>query len=403
MPTSFIYLLLLVYLLHRGDQFRTVYANIAQLKSLIPTNTPFLALTATASCATKALISRSLRLDDPVVIAVSPNRPNICYSLVRISVRDVNTPFKWLLAELKDKRRNLDKTIVFCRSISACTKLYKHFLTCLRSDSYEPRGASQAISNRLFAMYHARVDEDDKKAILEAFQPGDSKCRLLFSTIAFGMGVDIPDVRTVIHYGPSSDIESYFQESGRAGRDGKDSRAVLYVYPGSLLGHVDNSMKAYCTLEEGTCRRDELLKHFPGKRGHHPIHFHQPHACCDQCMRKCECGQEHKHAQSAMECIVSGEQDEDECSPTPDRVVTESQLELLRSRLMDLRTCLLAPAGGSSLYVGEDLVCGLPMQTINTIVDNCKIIHTTSDLEELCGVWHLAGKIMQVFDDVFYV
>ena len=378
-----------------------MYANIAQLKSFIPTNTPFLALTATASSATKALISRSLRLNDPVVIAVSPNRPNIYYSLIRIPVRDVNVPFKWLLAELKDKRQDLDKTLVFCRSISACTKLYKHFLTCLRSDSYEPRGASQSISNRLFAMYHARVDEDDKKTILEAFQPGDSKCRLLFSTIAFGMGVDIPDIRTVIHYGPSSDIESYFQESGRAGRDGKDSRAVIYVYPGSLLGHIDNSMKAYCTLEEGKCRRDELLKHFPGRRGHHALHF--PHACCDQCKRKCECGQEHKHAISAMECIVSDEPDEDECYPTPDRVVTKSQLALLRSRLMALRTCLLAPADGSSLYVGDDLACGLPLQTIDTIVEHCKIIHAASDLEELCGIWHLADKILQVFDDVFDV
>ena len=56
-----------------------------------------------------------------------------------------------------------------------------------------------------------------------------------FSTIAFGMGVDIPDVRTIIHYGPCSDIESYFQESGLAGRDGKESIALLYVYQGVSL------------------------------------------------------------------------------------------------------------------------------------------------------------------------
>ena len=82
-------------------------------------------------------------------------------------------------------------------------------------------------------MYHARVDEDDKKEILAAFQPTDGTC-ILFSTIAFGMGVDIPDVRTIIHYGPCSDIESYFQECSRAERDGKESIALLYVYPGSL-------------------------------------------------------------------------------------------------------------------------------------------------------------------------
>ena len=148
--------------------------------------------------------------------------------------------------------------------------------------------------------------------LLGAFQPTDGTYRILFSTIAFGMGVDIPDVRTVIHYGPSGDIESYFQESGRAGRDGKESRAILYVYPGSLLGHVDKSMKAYCTLEEGKCRREELLSHFPGKSMHHPIS--PPHACCDQCTRKCECGQEQEHTIPTMESGVTGEADEDECS-----------------------------------------------------------------------------------------
>ena len=284
-----------------------------------------LALTATATSITKGLISRSLRLDDPLVISVSPDRPNVHYSVVRISVRDVTVPFKWLVEELQRERRNLGKTIVFCRSIAACVKLYKHFLTC---DSYNPHGASPSVPNRLFAMYHARVDEEDKKAILSAFQPADGTCRILFSTIAFGMGVDIPDVRTVIHYGHSGDVESYFQESGRAGRDGKESRAILCVYPGSLLGHVDKSMKAYCTLEEGKCRREELLKHFPGKRMQ--ISIRPPHACCNQCTQKCQCGQEQQHTIVTMS--ISGETVDEECS-LPDRTVTE-QIQLLKSRLL---------------------------------------------------------------------
>ena len=78
-------------------------------------------------------------------------------------MRDVSLPFKWLLVELQKERKSLAKTIVFCRSIAACVKLYKHFITSLRSDSYEPKGVSPSIHNRLFAMYHARVDEDDKK------------------------------------------------------------------------------------------------------------------------------------------------------------------------------------------------------------------------------------------------
>lgn len=355
-----------------------------------------LALTATATNTTKGLISRSLRLDDPFVISVSPDRPNVHYSVVRIPVRDVTVPFKWLVEDLQRERRNLAKTIVFCRSIAACTKLYKHFLTCLRSDSYDPKGASPSIPNRLFAMYHARVDEEDKKAILGAFQPADGTCRILFSTIAFGMGVDIPDIRTVIHYGPSGDIESYFQESGRAGRDGKESRAILCVYPGSLLGHVDKSMKAYCVLEDGKCRREELLKHFPGRRMQKSIC--PPHACCDQCTQKCECGQEREH--TIMTMSNAGETVDEECS-LPDRTVTDVQIQLLQSRLLELRSCLLLPAGSTHLYVGDDLACGLPLQTIDVIVRNCRSIHTASDLEELCGIWHLAGKIIQIIDDIF--
>lgn len=152
-----------------------------------------LALTAIATSITKGLISHSLHLDDPFVISVSPDRPNIHYSVVQIPVRYVTVPFKWLVQDLQRERKNLAKTIVFCHSIAACVKLYKHFLTCLRSDSYDPKGASPSIPNCLFDMYHDRVDEEDKKAKLHTFQSAAGTCHILFSTIAFGIGVDIPD------------------------------------------------------------------------------------------------------------------------------------------------------------------------------------------------------------------
>lgn len=60
------------------------------------------------------------------------------------------------------------------------------------------------------------------------------------------MGVDIPDIHRVILYGPAADIENYFQESGRAGRDGASSLSILYAYPGSLVGRVSAAMKQYC-------------------------------------------------------------------------------------------------------------------------------------------------------------
>ena len=74
---------------------------------------------------------------------------------------------------------------------------------------------------------------------------------VLFSTTAFGMGMDVPNVRTVIHFGPPANVDDYFQECDRAGRDGNTSRAILYYYyPACLVGHVRRQMKQYCKLDQ---------------------------------------------------------------------------------------------------------------------------------------------------------
>lgn len=104
----------------------------------------------------------------------------------------------------------MPKVRIFCQSINSCVAIYKYFITTMRDSSYEPDGGSQpSCHNYLFAMFHARVDEDNKCSIISSFSSPYGTCSVIFSTIAFGIGVDVPDIQTVIHYGPSSGVEEY--------------------------------------------------------------------------------------------------------------------------------------------------------------------------------------------------
>ena len=179
----------------RGPKFRYLYSQIVDVRSFFSVGTPVLALTATATQNVYETVCKNLCMKEPVVIAKSPNKPNIRYSVVRVS-RDLDKSFGWLIDQLKTKRHNLDRVIVFCRSISTCTNLYKLFICLLKEESYHPLGSSPTTENRLFAMFHAQIDEDDKKAILKSLLVAGGTCRVVFCTIAFGIGVDVPNVHT---------------------------------------------------------------------------------------------------------------------------------------------------------------------------------------------------------------
>ena len=210
-----------------GDNIRVWYGQISQLLSLLPSSTPIVALTATATHHVKDRIVQALQMVPVTFISISANRPNICYSVEKVK-RDVHVAFKCLVSDLKQKRITLPKVIVFCRSINVCASLYKMFLTEMRENSYEPCGSPPSIKTRLFAMFHSRVGDDDKMKIMDSMLNPNGNCRVLFSTTAFGMGVDVPNICTVIHFGPPADMDDYFQECGRVGRDGIESNAILY-------------------------------------------------------------------------------------------------------------------------------------------------------------------------------
>jgi len=210
-------------------------------------------LTATATRATFEIIKERLSLHNLVVIGVSPDRPDIFLSLAPLMELDMLVDT--LCNGLKEERINFPKTLVFCRSCTECTDLYEAILDKLGTAVTEPPRYPNFLEFRLVSMYTRPSKSSYKELVLSLFRNTQSKLRVLIATTAFSMGIDIPDIRQVYHWGVPSE---YLQEIGRAGRDRKVSQAVL-INRGYC--HVSKPMKEYCE-NKNKCRRKQLLSYF---------------------------------------------------------------------------------------------------------------------------------------------
>ena len=270
----------------RSKDFRPSFSRLAEVRSLIPAGTPCMACTATATRSVREEIIASLEMTDCRCVSVSPNRPNIFYE-VRTR-NDIDTDFTDLIDTLREKQVDTPRVIVYCQSLNTCSDLFAHFLYNLGHASYHPPGAEELYENRLFGMYHSCTPQHNKDVILQSLRDTNGIVRVVFATVALGMGIDLPDVNNVIHYGAPRSIEDYFQESGRGGRSGCSARSIVYwkprdcpvkVKPVTMRDHEVIDVRRY--LENSSeCRRKVLLNHFDlsfatsGSEGHQ---------CCDVC------------------------------------------------------------------------------------------------------------------------
>ena len=247
-------------------------------------NVNIMSLTATVTKASRTTICRVLGMNRALVIAESPNKDNIKYSVVPKSPTMEET-FAPLVEKVRQRRARVDKTIIFCRTYDSVTRIYRFFRSRLGKQRTEPPGLPDLACFRMVDMFTACTHVEVKNSIVQSFCDPSSHLRVIIATIAFGMGLDCPNVRAIIHWSPPDDVESYLQETGRAGRDGKVASAILYHEAKDFSGvHVTQEMRDYCKLKD-SCRRAFLLKDFdavdkPTVRGCR---------CCDFCTSSCSC------------------------------------------------------------------------------------------------------------------
>ena len=178
-----------------------------------------------------------------------------------------------LLQELRANKIKTQRVIIYCRSLNLCSALYFFFLSNLGVDSYYTLGAEQVSDNRLFDMFHAQTPQHNKDVILTSMQREDGVVRVVFATVALGMGVNFVGLNKMIHYGAPSSIEDYFQECGRAGRTGGQAKSTIYWRPSdaplrrdmSDARNVEIAAVRHYFENNSECRRYQLLSYFGEK------------------------------------------------------------------------------------------------------------------------------------------
>ena len=198
-----------------GHDFRDAYIRLKDIKKRFP-NLPITGATATATKTVEKDISRLLGLVNPKTFRQSFFRPNLQIKVVKIgkvSKFDKGYTRKQSIQEIARllKNKYLNQTaIVYCLSRKKCEEL---------ADIFRNHGLSAAP-------YHAGITKEKKHSTQDKWKQG--KIKIIVATVAFGMGIDKPDVRVVIHFQMPPCIENYYQEIGRGGRDGKSTDCIMY-------------------------------------------------------------------------------------------------------------------------------------------------------------------------------
>jgi ATP-dependent DNA helicase RecQ len=240
-----------------------------------------MALTATATKKLQEEICTSLKMRNPTIVSVSPDKPNITLHVSPFT--SIEKCFGPIAQQLYTMQTGLGRCIIFCQTLNDCPRLYRYFHVLLKERFTYPAGAPDICGNRLVDMFHSCTQPCIKDKIIEAFTSPGSPLRLVIATVAFGMGIDIPDIRTIIHFGSCEDVEAYVQAIGRAGRDGHQANALLLKRKGKQ--HVNKQMEKYCN-NDTRCRREVLFEDYD----HPKCSIKKLCLCCGICSKQCTCG-----------------------------------------------------------------------------------------------------------------
>jgi len=366
---------------HLRKEFCPAFGKLDTICSIFP-DVPIVALTASATKSKKEKIVSSIGIQLPFVVEVNPNRENIFFeSKPRPAAKEeritILTPYA---QELKAKRSAMPLTI-FYGDLEGCAESFLYFSSELGDNQYEPLNADKVAKNRLFTQYHAQYPKHEQECIMEELTNKKCKHRVFFVTIA--------------HLGVPYTMEEYFQEAGRAGRDGLPAKATIYYnpYDTSKAKHGLQDIMIKFVKSTSDCKREIILQYFGYQA---PDRTDGGHDCCDYHRNICSC---ELCVSEAKKPKFVPEVDLQSTAPTGSITVSKEQRDLFHQRLLSFRDTL----GTSRSCVGSvSLSTGFSLELVDTAVQSIEHLDSIGSILSYLPVFSedIAKAIFDILQSV---
>lgn len=293
----------------------------------------------------------------------------------------------WLIEHIKNKKESASKTIIFCNTMNDIACVVNYLMLKLGQFAYSPNDSCDQ-SNCLLGIYHSSCWQHSKDRVVQSFK-SQGKVRVVVASTALSMGVNFPDIRYIVNWGPARTLLDQHQEAGRAGRDGLPSH-VLILYHGQQLSHCEEDVKEF--VKTKGCLRVAAYKSLDES-----IQPQEPqHSCCNHCSLNCNCDlceaniplfeKKASNKNAAREFLLI-------------RPATNQDKLDLTDSLKEIQDSLVRRHS-----VFDGVSChGFSDQLVQDVVANCHRLFTISDILELCPVFSLnhALKVLEITQELF--